>query len=82
MELVLVFNLQYKDVFQKHVLLENKDVKNIIYSGYLSSQSINQIDKDVSNVKFEENSEGNFIKRIKAIAKEIIEQCKREVMGK
>lgn len=78
MELILVFSLEYKDMFQKQVLLENKGAKNIVYSRHLSSQSINQIDKDVSNMEIKENSEGNLKRRIKVIAKEIIEQFKGE----
>ena len=77
MELIIVFNLEYKDVFQKEVLLEDKAVKNIIYTRHLSPQSINQIDEDVDNIKIVSNSEGNLKRRIKVISKEIIEQFKR-----
>jgi len=54
-------------------LLEDKVVKNIIYSRKLSSQSINQIDKDINNVEIRNNSEENLIRRIKVISKEFIE---------
>ncbi|MBU3194869.1 hypothetical protein [Clostridium algidicarnis] len=76
MELILVFNLEYKGVFQKRVLLEDKVVKNIIYSRHLSSQAINQMDKDGDNVKIGSNSEGNLKRRIKVISKESIKQFK------
>lgn len=78
MKLIIVFNLEYKGIFQKEVLLEDKAVKNIIYTRHLSSQSINQIDEDVDNIKIVSNSEGNLKRRIKVIVKEIIEQFNRD----
>ena len=78
MELIIVFDLEYNGVFQKEVFLEDKAVKNIIYTRHLSSQSINQIDEDVDNIKIVSNSEGNLKRRIKVISKEIIEQFKKD----
>src|SRR5699024_10609533 len=78
MELTIVFNLKYKGIFQKEILSEDKAVKNIIYTRNLSSQSINQIDEDDDNIKIVSNSEGNLKRRIKVIAKEIIEQFNRD----
>ena len=75
MELILVFDIQYKNIFQNQVLFGDKD---IIYSRHLSSRSINQIDKDINSIKIVNNSEGNLKMRIKVIAKEIIEQFKRD----
>lgn len=75
MELILVFDLQYKNIFQNKVLFGTKD---IIYSRHLSSRSINQIDKDINSIKIANNSEGNLKRRIKVISKEIIEQFKRD----
>lgn len=78
MELIIVFSEKYKSMFQQHDLLENKGAKNVIYSRHLSSQSINQINKDVSDMKIEVNSDGNLKRRIKVIAKEITDQLKAE----
>lgn len=77
MELIIVFSVKYKDIFQNEVLSEVIGEKNIIYSRHLSPQSINQINTDIDNLKIDNNSEDNLRRRIKVIAEDIIEQFNR-----